>query len=100
MHSIEDGLVVPMHVREAMWLNFESPWWKPHALKVGIGGIDALTGESFDPRRLIADPQDHLVLPGQPWLDASVNERAGEHPDEPVPVDPAQIVALGDTPSP
>ena len=64
-----EGLVVPMHVREAMWLSFDAPYWKPHALKVGIGGIDALTGESFDPDHLSARPQDYVVIPDQPWLD-------------------------------
>jgi len=63
------GLVAPIHLREAMWLSFEAPHWKPYALKVGIGGIDALTGEPFEPDHLGADPQDYLVIPDQPWLD-------------------------------
>ena len=64
-----DELFVPMHLREALWLGFEAPYWRPHALKVGIGGIDALTGEAFAPDSLSADPQDYLVIPDQPWLD-------------------------------
>ncbi len=63
------GFVVPIHQREALWLSFSVPYWKPHALKVGIGGIDALTGDPFDAGRLSADPQDYLVCPDQPWLD-------------------------------
>jgi hypothetical protein len=62
-------LVVPMRRAEALWLEFGGPWWKPHALKVGIGGIDAMSGAAFDPAVLTADPQDYVVIPDQPWLD-------------------------------
>lgn len=63
-----DELLVPMYQSEAMWLSFG---WSdiPHAVKVGIGGIDALSGEPFDPLSPSADPQDYLVVPAQPWLD-------------------------------
>lgn len=65
-----DGeLVVPMHRAEAMWLEFEAPSWRPHALKAGIGGVDAISGESFVPAALTAAPQDYVVIPDQPWLD-------------------------------
>jgi hypothetical protein len=60
--------VVPMRRAEALWLGFDSPWWRPHALKVGIGGIDAISGEPFADA-LTADPQDYVVVPDQPWLD-------------------------------
>jgi len=62
-------LVVPMRRAEALWLGFGGPWWKPHAVKVGIGGIDAISGETFDPATISADPQDYVVIPEQPWLD-------------------------------
>ena len=62
-------LVVPMRRAEALWLEFGGPWWKPHALKVGIGGIDAISGEAFDRATLSGDPQDYVVIPEQPWLD-------------------------------
>lgn len=70
VHRLEaDQFVVPMRRAEALWLGFEAPWWKPHALKVGIGGIDAVSGETFEPATLGADPQDYVVIPDQPWLD-------------------------------
>ncbi|MBA3327658.1 MAG: hypothetical protein H0T43_05090, partial [Solirubrobacterales bacterium] len=62
-------LLLPMYQREALWLSFEGSSWIPHAVKVGVGGIDALTGEPFDPAGLSADPQDYLVSGDQPWLD-------------------------------
>ena len=65
----EDEFVVPVHRAEALWLEFTAPWWKPHVLKVGIGGVDAISGEAFEPAGLTAKPQDYLVLPDQPWLD-------------------------------
>ena len=60
--------VVPMRRAEALWLEFRAPWWRPHALKVGIGGIDAISGETFADA-LTGDPQDYVVVPDQPWLD-------------------------------
>ena len=60
--------VVPMRRAEALWLEFRAPWWRPHALKVGIGGIDAISGEPFADA-LTGGPQDYLVVPDQPWLD-------------------------------
>jgi len=35
----------------------------------GIGGIDPISGEEFDPAGLSSKSQDHLVIPDQPWLD-------------------------------
>jgi hypothetical protein len=65
----EARFLVPIHQCEALWLSFEGGAWPPHAVKVGIGGIDALTGAPFDPGVLSMTPQDHLVAPEQPWLD-------------------------------
>lgn len=65
----ENEYVVPMRRGEATWLSFETPWWRPHALKVGIGNVDAISGEGFDPDRLRSDEQDYVVVPDQPWLD-------------------------------
>ena len=70
IHSIaDDESVVPMRRAEALWLSFEAPWWKPHALKVGVGGVDAISGEAFDATTLSTDPQDYIVIAEQPWLD-------------------------------
>lgn len=59
---------IPMYQREALWLGFDGASWKPNAVQVGVGGIDAITGESWQPG-LTATPQNYVVCPDQPWLD-------------------------------
>ena len=63
-----DGIFIALHQREALWLGFDAASWKPNAVKVGVGGINAVTGDPWD-ERLHADPQDYLVCPPQLWLD-------------------------------
>jgi len=63
-----DDLVLPLHDREALFLVFSGAAWKPSAVRVGAGGIDAVSGEAWDDR-LRSDPQNYLVCPPQPWLD-------------------------------
>lgn len=70
------GVFVPLHPREALWLGFDSPSWHPHAVKVGVGGVNALTGGPWSPS-LGAGPQDYLVCPPQLWLDG-ISTAAGE----------------------
>ena len=60
------GVFLPMHQSEAMWISFRADY--PMALKVAAGKINAVTGEAWS-GDLSADPQDYLVVPGQPWLD-------------------------------
>lgn len=62
------GVFISLYQREALWLGFEAAWWKPNAVKVGVGGVNALTGSAWD-TVLHGDPQDYLVCPPQPWLD-------------------------------
>jgi hypothetical protein len=59
---------LPMYQREALWLAFESAAWKPNAVKLGLGEVNALTGEAWD-AGLHVNPQDYLVCPPQFWLD-------------------------------
>lgn len=63
-----DDLFLPMYQREALWLGFDGASWKPNAVKVGVGGVNAASGEPWD-EGLHAEPQDYLVCPDQPWLD-------------------------------
>lgn len=63
-----EGAFLPLYQREALWLGFRSTPWKPTVLVVGVGGINAVSGERFEPR-LRADPQNYVVCPPQPWLD-------------------------------
>jgi hypothetical protein len=62
------GVFIPMYQREAMWVSFSGRWWKPNAVKIGIGKINAVTGQAWD-NGLSAEPQDYVVVPDQPWLD-------------------------------
>ena len=64
----QGGVLVPVYQREALWLGFHAAPWKPNAVIVAIGRINAITG-AVDDGALCADPQNYLVCPDQPWLD-------------------------------
>jgi len=70
-----DDLLIPMYRREALWIAFEGAWWKPNAVKVGVGGVDAISGDAWN-EELRDHPQNYLVVPDQPWLDG-INSGAG-----------------------
>jgi hypothetical protein len=57
-----------MHQREALWLSFAAASWKPNAVKVAIGRVNAISGEADD-QGLRDSPQNYIVCPEQPWLD-------------------------------
>jgi len=57
-----------MRQREALWFGFEGADRFPHAVMIGAGEINVLTGESWD-ESLCANPQNYIVCPDQPWLD-------------------------------
>jgi hypothetical protein len=71
----EGDIFIPLFQREALWLAFAGAAWKPNAVKVGVGGVNAISGEAWDDR-LRSDPQDYLVCPDQPWLDG-INSGTG-----------------------
>lgn len=58
------GLFIPTHPHEAMVISFSGRWWKPNAVTVGVGGINALTGKPWH-EKLAGNPQDYLVCPDQ-----------------------------------
>lgn len=62
------GVFIPMHQREALWLNFAGFPWHSVAVKVAIGKINAISGKPWD-QRLLNSTQDYVVVPKQPWLD-------------------------------
>ncbi len=62
------GAFIPMYQREALWLGFHAAPWKPNAVKIAVGSVNAISGEPDD-KALSADPQDYVVCPEQPWLD-------------------------------
>lgn len=77
------GVFIPMYQREALWLSFLPRPWRPNAVKVAAGKINAVSGRPwsqkleppFTPtgfRGVIREPdpeQDYLTVPPQPWLD-------------------------------
>ncbi|MFI1393713.1 hypothetical protein [Streptomyces sp. NPDC020681] len=68
------GVLVPVHLREAMWLSFAGTH-EPAALQVGVGKVCAVSGKPWS-SRLSRKPQNYLVLPQQPWLDG-INSGTG-----------------------
>jgi hypothetical protein len=62
------GVFIPMYQREALWLNFNGADWRPNAVKVAVGKINAVSGKPWD-MQLDRQKQDYLVCPDQPWLD-------------------------------
>ncbi|MFI6285112.1 hypothetical protein ACIBCM_10185 [Streptomyces sp. NPDC051018] len=61
------GVVLPMYLREAMWLSFAGSG-EPAALQVGVGKVCAVSGEPWGDGPS-SRPQNYVVLPRQPWLD-------------------------------
>lgn len=64
----QGGAFIPMYQREALWLGFHAASWKPNAVKVAVGGINAISGEPYD-EAFHSAPQNYIVCPDQPWLD-------------------------------
>ena len=66
------GVFLPMYQREALWLQFGGTYWRPNALKIGVGKVNAVSGEPWSERLQAEDErgnQDYVVVPAQPWLD-------------------------------
>lgn len=72
------GVFIPMYQREALWLSFGGAHWRPTALKVAVGKVNAISGRRWDERLAAGtdDEQDYVVCPEQPWLDG-INAGAG-----------------------
>lgn len=66
------GAFFPMYQCEAMWMMFGG--YKPRAVKVAIGKINAITGKRMHDG-LNKTAQNYVVAPNQPWLDGI---KAGE----------------------
>ena len=62
------GVFIPMYQREALWLSFHGAYWRPNAVKIAVGKINALTGRRLH-QGLNRTRQNYLVCPDQPWLD-------------------------------
>jgi hypothetical protein len=62
------GVFIPLYQREALWLGFQAVDWKPNAVKVGVGGVNAVTGGPWNVA-LDEEEADYMVCPPQLWLD-------------------------------
>ena len=66
--NARNGYFISLYQREALWIGFQGTSWKPNAVKIGVGNINAVSGKPWD-GELHDDPQDYLVCPQQLWLD-------------------------------
>jgi len=62
------GFLIPMYQREALWLAFDGAAWRPNAVQVAVGNINAVSGDAWE-QGLTEDPQNYIVCPDQMWLD-------------------------------
>jgi hypothetical protein len=62
------GVFIPMYQREAMWIRFGGRHWKPNAVKLAVGKVNAVSGKAWD-QKLSKEKEDYIVCPPQPWLD-------------------------------
>jgi hypothetical protein len=62
------GIFIPMYQREALWINFRYCSWKPNAVKVAVGQVNAVSGQPWS-QELEPGEDDYMVCPPQPWLD-------------------------------
>jgi len=66
------GVFIPMYQREAMWMQFNAQTSYPKAVKIAVGKVNALSGETWD-QKLNKKENDYVVIPDQPWLDGINN---------------------------
>ena len=64
------GVITPVHQAEALWIKFEGHFGSryPSAIKIATGKVCAISGEPWQ-EGLTREPQNYVVVPGQPWLD-------------------------------
>jgi hypothetical protein len=65
--NLENAIFIPMYQWEALWIAFLG--YTPTAISVGVGRVNALTGEEWNPKELQEKPQNYMVSPDQPWID-------------------------------
>lgn len=68
LRRMQGDYFICLYQREALWIGLQGAAWKPSALKIGVGDVNAISGQPWD-RELHDDPQDYVVAPKQLWLD-------------------------------
>lgn len=64
----EGSYFIPLHQKEALYLEFKGPNWNPSIAKICIGNVNAISGGNYS-ERLSAHNQDYVLIPHQRWLD-------------------------------
>jgi hypothetical protein len=59
---------IPIRNREALWIAFDGPSWRPNAVKVGLGAVNVVDGGAWH-EPLHDGPQNYVVTDRQLWLD-------------------------------
>jgi hypothetical protein len=62
----EEGVFFPMYQSEALWIILVGCY--PFAVKVSVGGVNAVTGKKNADERLWR-PQDYAAVPRYPWME-------------------------------
>ncbi|PVH95328.1 hypothetical protein DM02DRAFT_537580, partial [Periconia macrospinosa] len=62
------GVFFPAYQREAMWISFQSPSNSKYAIRVFVGGVNAVSGKVWNAPKL-GKQQDYVVVPPQDHLD-------------------------------
>lgn len=71
----ESAFFIPIYQREALWISFEGLNWRPNALQVIAGGINAVSGKpDKNNPSLDKNEQNFVLVPTQPWLDGWNND--------------------------
>ncbi|MCM1982629.1 hypothetical protein [Lyngbya confervoides] len=65
----DEDFLISLFQREALWIGFQGQTWKPNAVQIGIGRINAVSAQSWEQGDLSDQPQNYLVIPQQLWLD-------------------------------
>lgn len=75
-----NAIAFPMYQAEAMWMSFSAS--AEVAIKIGVGNVNALTGEPWEAGVLSQLPQNYVLCPQQPWLDGIAtgpSQKMGEY---------------------
>jgi len=74
----QGGVFIPLFQREAMFIQFHNQHdTHPHAVKIAVGKVNALSGEIWDEELRKRTVQDYCVTPMQNWLDGINGGRNG-----------------------
>ena len=80
----DGGAFITMYQREALWIGFRGAAWKPNAVKIEIGGINALSGRKLEDMeagaRVDIDERKHNPFDFALWKSSKPEEPAWNSP--------------------